>query len=168
MKRSRFSEEQIIGILKEHEAGLPVADLCRKHGVSDASIYKWKAKFGGMDVSEAKRLKALEDENTRLKRLLADAMLDNAALKDLLGKNVWSASSMQGLRDIANDDSSCINVSGLSRVDCCCSQAMMRFAHAVPNKWFGHEARFFAQDLRHVDPLFRHHHSRALQSSQER
>ena len=87
MKRSRFSEEQIIGILKEHEAGVSVADLCRKHGVSDASIYKWKAKFGGMDVSEAKRLRTLEDENTRLKRLLADAMLDNAALKDLVGKN---------------------------------------------------------------------------------
>ncbi|MGY8685986.1 IS3 family transposase [Bradyrhizobium sp. UFLA05-153] len=88
MKRSRFTEEQIIGILKEHEAGVPVADLCRKHGVSDASIYKWKAKFGGMEVSEAKRLKALEDENSRLKRLLADAMLDNAALKDLPGKEV--------------------------------------------------------------------------------
>jgi putative transposase len=86
MKRSRFSEEQIIGILKEHEAGVSVADLCRKHGVSDASIYNWKARFGGMDVSEARRLKALEDENTRLKRLLADAMLDNAALKDLVGK----------------------------------------------------------------------------------
>ncbi|CCD97464.1 Insertion element ISR1 uncharacterized 10 kDa protein A3 [Bradyrhizobium sp. STM 3809] len=86
MKRSRFTEEQVIGILKEHGAGVPVADLCRKHGVSDASIYKWKAKFGGMDVSEAKRLKRLEDENTRLKPLLADAMLDNAALKDLLGK----------------------------------------------------------------------------------
>ena len=86
MKRSRFTEEQIIGILKEHEAGISVADLCRKHGVSDASIYKWKAKFGGMDVSEAKRLRALEDENTKLKRLLAEAMLDNTALKDLLGK----------------------------------------------------------------------------------
>ena len=72
--------------MKEHEAGVAVADLARKHGVSDASIYKWKAKFGGMDVSEAKRLKALEDENMRLKRLLADAMLGNAALKDLLGK----------------------------------------------------------------------------------
>ncbi|MGY3582651.1 putative transposase [Bradyrhizobium sp. USDA 4341] len=96
MKRSRFSEEQIIGILKEHEAGVSVADLCRKHGVSDASIYKWKGRFGGMEVSEAKRLKTLEDENTRLKRLLADAMLDNAALKDLLGKNVWSAPSVQG------------------------------------------------------------------------
>ena len=86
MKRSRFTEEQIIGILKEHEAGIPVADLCRKHGVSDASIYKWKAKFGGMDVSEAKRLRSLEDENAKLKRLLAEAMLDNVALKDLLGK----------------------------------------------------------------------------------
>jgi putative transposase len=72
--------------LKEHEAGIPVADLCRKHGVSDASIYKWKAKFGGMDVSEAKRLRALQDENAKLKRMLADAMLDNVALKDLLGK----------------------------------------------------------------------------------
>ncbi len=86
MKRGRFTEEQIIGILKEHEAGVSVADLCRKHGVSDASIYKWKAKFGRMDVSEAKRLRALEDENGKLKRMLADAMLDNVALKDLLGK----------------------------------------------------------------------------------
>ena len=71
-------------------------------------------------------------------------------------------------RDIADDDFSCINVSGLSRVDCCCSQAMMRSAHAVPNKWFGHEARFFAQGLRHAGPLFRHRYSRALQSSQGR
>ena len=86
MRRSRFTEERIIGILKEHEAGIPVSDLCRKHGVSDASIYKWKARFGGMDVSEAKRLKALEDENAKLKRMLADAMLGNVALKDLLGK----------------------------------------------------------------------------------
>lgn len=86
MKRSRFTEEQIIGILKEHEAGVPVAELCRKHGVSNASLYKWKAKYGGMDVSEARKLKALEDENARLKKLLADAMLDNLALKDLLGK----------------------------------------------------------------------------------
>jgi len=72
--------------LKEQETGVSVADLCRKHGVSDASIYKWKAKFGGMDVSEARRLRALEDENAKLKRMLADAMLDNVALKDLLGK----------------------------------------------------------------------------------
>ncbi len=86
MKRNRFSEEQIIGILKEHEAGVAVSELCRKHGVSDGSIYKWKAKFGGMDVSEAKKLRGLEEENIKLKRLLAHAMLDNVALKDLLGK----------------------------------------------------------------------------------
>ena len=86
MKRSRFTEEQIIGILKEQEAGMAVADLCRKHGMSDASFYNWKAKYGGLEVSEAKRMRLLADENGRLKRLLADAMLDNAALKDLLGK----------------------------------------------------------------------------------
>jgi putative transposase len=86
MKRKRFTEEQIIGVLKEHELGAKTADLCRRHGISEATFYNWKSKFGGMDVSEAKRLKALEDENAKLKRLLADAMLDNAALKDLLSK----------------------------------------------------------------------------------
>ena len=86
MKRSRFTEEQIIGILREQEAGVATAEVCRRHGVSSATFYKWKAKFGGMDVSEARRLKALEDENTKLKRTLAAAMLDNVALKDLLGK----------------------------------------------------------------------------------
>lgn len=86
MKRSRVTEEQIIGILREQEAGVATAEVCRRHGVSSATFYKWKAKFGGMDVSEARRLKALEDENTKLKRMLADAMLDNVALKDLLGK----------------------------------------------------------------------------------
>jgi putative transposase len=86
MKRSRFSEEQIIGILKEQEAGAKTADVCRKHGISDATFYKWKAKYGGMEVSEAKRLKALEDENARLKKLLAEAMLDNAVLKEISSK----------------------------------------------------------------------------------
>ena len=86
MKRSRFTEEQVIAILKEQEAGVPVTELCRKHGISSPTFYKWKAKFGGMDVSEARRLRALDDENAKLKRMLADAMLDNVALKDLLGK----------------------------------------------------------------------------------
>jgi Transposase. len=86
MKRSRFTEEQIIGVLKEHEAGMKTADLCRKHGISEATFYNWKAKFGGMEVSEAKRLKALEDENARLKKLLAESMLNEAALKELLTK----------------------------------------------------------------------------------
>ena len=86
MKRSRFSEEQIIAILKEHEAGMPTADVCRRHGLSSATFYKYKAKFGGLDVSEARRLRALEDENAKLKKLLAEAMLDNAVLKDLTSK----------------------------------------------------------------------------------
>ena len=84
--KKRFTEEQIIGILKEGEAGMKVAELCRKHGISDATYYNWKSKFGGMSVSDAQRLKALELENGRLKRLLADAQLDIAALKDVVGR----------------------------------------------------------------------------------
>ena len=86
MKRSRFSEEQVIGILKEQEAGSATADVCRRYGISSATFYKWKAKFGGLEISDARRLKALEAENVRLKRLLADAMLDNAILKDVAEK----------------------------------------------------------------------------------
>lgn len=84
--KKRFTDEQMIGVVKEAEAGMKVADLCRKHGISDATYYNWKAKFGGMTVSEAQRLKALEAENNKLKRLLAEAMLDNAALKDVVGR----------------------------------------------------------------------------------
>ena len=87
MKRSRFSEEQLIGILKEQEAGAATAEICRRHGISSATFYKWKAKYGGLEVSEARRLKALEDENARLKKLLAESILNEAALRDLLGKN---------------------------------------------------------------------------------
>ena len=86
MKRKRFTEEQIIAVLKEHELGAKTADVCRKHGISEATFYNWKSKFGGMEVSEARRLKTVETENAKLKRLLAEAMLDNAALKDLLSK----------------------------------------------------------------------------------
>ena len=86
MRKSRFTDAQIIGMIKEQEAGLPTAELCRKHGLSPATFYKLKAKYGGMDLSDAKRLKQLEDENSKLKRLVADVMLDNVVLKDLSGK----------------------------------------------------------------------------------
>jgi putative transposase len=86
MKRIRFTEEQIIGVLREHDAGARTADLARKHGISEATLYNWKAKYGGMDVSDAKRLRSLEDENRKLKKLLAESMLEQAALKELLTK----------------------------------------------------------------------------------
>ena len=87
MKRSRFSEEAIIGILKEHQAGLSASELCRRHGVSDATFYNWRSKYGGMDVSDAKKLKALEAENAKLKKLLAESVMDVSTLKEMLGKN---------------------------------------------------------------------------------
>ena len=87
MKRSRFSVEQVIGILKEHQAGLSAVELCRKYGISDATFYTWRKKYGGMEVSEARRLKALEEENARLKKLLAESMMDVSTLREMLGKN---------------------------------------------------------------------------------
>jgi len=101
MKRKRFSEEQIIAVLREHEAGAKTGDLARKYGVSEATLYNWKAKYGGMDVSEAKRLKVLEAENRKLKKLLAETMLDNAALKELLGKNDRARREARGSRSSA-------------------------------------------------------------------
>lgn len=90
MKKSRYTEEQIIGILKQHEAGVKTADLCREHGVSEATFYNWKSKYGGMDISEAQRLRQMEDENRRLKALVADLSLDREALKAVIRKNGWS------------------------------------------------------------------------------
>lgn len=87
MRKSRFSEEQVIGILKEHQAGLAVAEICRRHGISDATFYTWRSKYGGLEVSEARRLKALEEENRKLKKLLAEQMLDVATLREMLAKN---------------------------------------------------------------------------------
>ena len=87
MRRSKYSEEQVIGILKEHDAGLSTAEICRKYGVSEATFYKWRGKFGGMEVSDARKLKALEEENRKLKKLLAESMLDVSTLREMLGKN---------------------------------------------------------------------------------
>lgn len=87
MKRSRFTQEQIIGILKEHQAGMAPAELCRRHGISDATFYTWRKKYGGMEVSDAKRLKTLEDENAKLKKLLAESVMDVSTLREMLGKN---------------------------------------------------------------------------------
>ncbi|GAA4496236.1 hypothetical protein GCM10023158_17200 [Gluconacetobacter tumulicola] len=87
MKKARFTQDQIIGILKEHQAGATAADLCRRHGISDGTFYTWRSKYGGMEVSEARRLKALEEENAKLKRLLAESVMDVSTLKELLAKN---------------------------------------------------------------------------------
>jgi putative transposase len=105
MKRSRFTQEQIIGVLKEHQAGATAADLCRKHGISDATFYTWRSKYGGMDVSDARKLKGLEEENAKLKKLLAEQMLDVATLKEMLAKtfDAWLAACSRDLGDYTEE-----------------------------------------------------------------
>ena len=110
MKKGRFTEEQIIGVLKQHEAGRKVPELAREIGVSEATIYTWKSKYGGMEVNEAQRLKGLEDENRRLKHLVADLSLDKEVLKAVIRKNVWSAARLQAESSMSRV---CVNVSGL-------------------------------------------------------
>ena len=122
MKRKRYKEEQIIAILKEHEAGMKTADLCRKYGISGATFYNWKAKYGGLEVSEAKRLKGLESQNAKLKKLLADAMLDNVALKDLLAKKkVTPAAKREAVAHVCSafelSERRACRMCGIARVD---------------------------------------------------
>ncbi len=117
MKRARFTEEQIIGILREHEAGPKTADLARKHGVSEGTLYNWKSKYGGMDVSEAKRLKQLEDENAKLKKLLAEAMLDASPFRELLSQNGRTRRKARGCRGSASRDG-LVGTAGLQSCRC--------------------------------------------------
>ena len=98
MKTSRYTEAQILAILRQAEGGMPVAELCREHGMSNASFYKWRAKYGGMDASLISQMKAVEDENRRLKKMFAEFSMQNELLKEALGKNVWSAPLLQGFR----------------------------------------------------------------------
>ena len=110
MKTSRYTESQIIAILRQAEGGVPVAELCREHGMSNASFYKWRAKYGGMDASMVSQMKAMEDENRRLKKMFAELSMQNELLKEALGKKVWSAPLLQGF---VSDAPACVNVSGL-------------------------------------------------------
>jgi putative transposase len=130
MKRSRFSEEQIAYALRQAEAGTPASDVCRQLGVSEATFYVWKKKFANLGVTELRKLRVLEEENARLKRVVADLTLDRHILQEVLRKNVWSAPLLQGSRP--RTATVCTNVSGLSRASCGCSQAMMRSARIVP------------------------------------
>ena len=137
MKASKFSEAQIAFVLKQAEDGTAVAEVCRKAGISEATFYNWRKKYAGLMPSEMKRLRQLEDENAKLKRIVADLSLDKAMLQDVCQKMYDPPRLCKA--QVRSDDSVCITVSGLSRVGCCCSQAMMRSARAVLNNCFGHE-----------------------------
>ena len=131
MKKSKYTDEQIAFALKQAELGTSVDEVCRKMAISDATFYNWRKKYGGLGPSEVRRLRQLEEENVKLKRLVADLSLDKAMLQDVLAKNVWSAPRLQGFSTPTK--AVCTNVSGLSRASRCCGQAMMRSARSVPN-----------------------------------
>ena len=175
MKQSRFTEERIIAILREQEAGSKTGDVCRKHGISSATFYKWKAKYGGLDVSKARRLKVLTDENAKLKKLLAEAIRRHGRVgrqasaitgrrepqtEEAVGGVDAGPGGAEGASDkkcmvrpgvarsfLLLSEAACVNVSGLSRVSCCCSQAMMRCARIVPKKWYEQEGLDFLTGL---------------------
>ena len=149
MKRSRFTEEQIAYALRQAEAGTPVADVCRQLGVSEATFYVWKKKFANLGVTELRKLRMLEEENARLKRVVADLTLDRHILQEVLRKNVWSAPRLQG--SWRQTKTVCTNVSGLLQAGCGCSQAMMKSARGVPNKMVRARSPFFSQGLRSAD-----------------
>lgn len=155
MKRSRYTEEQIAFALKQAELGTPVPEVCRKMGVSDATFYNWRKKYGGLGPSELKRLKQLEEENHRLKKLVADLSLDKAMLQDVVAKNVWSAPLLQGTTDDQLQFAKMYPASHESGAFD--AKAMMNYPHiAFPNSFEGLRARFFVPDLRYADRLFAH------------
>ena len=128
MRKSKFSDEQIVMILREADRD-PMPIVAKRHGISEQTIYTWRKRFGALQANDVKRLRQLEAENARLKKLVAERDLEIEVMKEVAAKNVWSAPSVQG--SWTRHDDSCVNVSGLSRVDCCCSQAMMRSARIV-------------------------------------
>jgi putative transposase len=128
MRKGRFSEEQMVAIIREGDRD-PVAAVAKRHGISEQTIYTWRKRFGALQANDVKRLRQLEAENARLKKLVAERDLEIEVMKEVAAKNVWSAPSVQG--SWTRHDDSCVNVSGLSRVGCCCSQAMMRSARIV-------------------------------------
>ena len=146
MKQSRFTEERIIAILREQEAGSKTGDVCRKHGISSATFYKWKAKYGGLDVSEARRLKVLTERECEAEEAVGRG---DARQRHVEGSQFKKCMVRPGVARsfLLLSEAACVNVSGLSQVSCCCSQAMMRCARIVPKKWYEQEGLDFLTGL---------------------